>query len=74
MGTPNLIPIPNPDDKHGIVRALAKLASLRLNADSTPTFAELTLTGLTASRLVASDSDKGLSSVSDLTAWIAGRI
>jgi len=71
MGTPNLIPIPNPDDKRGIVRALAKLASLRLNADSTPTFAELTLTELTKSRLVATDSDKTLVS-SDLINWVAG--
>jgi hypothetical protein len=45
MGSPNLVPTPNPDDKKGIIRAIAKLASLRLNADSTPTFAELTLGG-----------------------------
>jgi hypothetical protein len=45
MGSPNLVPIPSPDDKMGIVRALRKLASLRLNADSSPTFAELTLIG-----------------------------
>ena len=45
MGSPNLIPIPSPDDKNGIVRAIRKLASLRLNADSTPTFAELTISG-----------------------------
>jgi hypothetical protein len=45
MGSPNLVPIPSPDDKLGVVRALQKLASLRLNSDSTPTFAELTLTG-----------------------------
>jgi len=45
MGSANLVPVPSPDDKHGIVRAIRKLASLRLNADSTPTFAELTLSG-----------------------------
>jgi hypothetical protein len=45
MGSPNLVPIPAPDDKLGIIRCLRKLASLRLNADSHPTFAGLTITG-----------------------------
>ena len=39
---------------------------------SNPTFAGLTLTSLTASRLISSDANKALSSVSDLTSWIAG--
>lgn len=39
---------------------------------SGPTFAELTLTDLTAERLVASDADSTLVSVPDLTVWIAG--
>jgi len=71
MGSPNLIPVPREGDQRGIVRALAKLASLRLNADSTPTFASLTLTSLTASRLLATDSDKTLIS-SDLINWVDG--
>ena len=39
---------------------------------SSPTFVGLTLTGLTASRLVATDGSKALASVADLTSWIAG--
>ena len=40
-----------------------------LSPISEPTFAELTLTGFTASRLVASDANKGLVS-SDLIGWV----
>jgi hypothetical protein len=43
-----------------------------LSSDATLTFAGLTLTGLTASRLLQTDTNKVLSSVSDLTVWIAG--
>lgn len=43
-----------------------------IHAAATPTFAGLTLSGLTASRLMASDGAKALVSVADLTAWIAG--
>jgi hypothetical protein len=43
-----------------------------LGTDATPTYAGLTLTGLTASRLLQADANKALSSVSDLTVWIAG--
>jgi hypothetical protein len=49
-----------------------KLSSLALGPDSTPTFAGLILSGLTASRLMYTDSDKKLSSVASLSAWIAG--
>ena len=67
MGSPNLVPVGhNLDD---LRRAVQKLASLRINADSTPTFASLTLTGLTASRLIATDSSKTLESV-DLYSWV----
>lgn len=36
------------------------------------TVESLTITGLTASRLVQTDGDKALASVADLTSWIAG--
>lgn len=45
MGSPNIVPIPKPNDGKGIVNAIRKLASLRLNADSNPTFASLEITG-----------------------------
>jgi len=37
-----------------------------------PTFTGLTLTGLTADRLIQTNASKALTSVSDLTSWIAG--
>lgn len=39
---------------------------------SSPTFAGLTVTGLSASRLVATNGFSDLASVADLTSWIAG--
>ncbi len=53
-------------------RNFQRVASTVLGPSASPTFAGLTLTGLTASRLMASDSAKALSSVGDLTSWIAG--
>ncbi len=53
-------------------QALQTLAHLRLGVDSTPTFAGTVITGLTASRLTATNSAKNLVSVSDLTSWVAG--
>lgn len=54
------------------VRQAIAILSKKLGLDSEPSFAEVTVTGLTPSRLVAADGDKQLVSVSDLTAWIAG--
>lgn len=54
-----------------IINDLARSVGQELSSISEPTFAELTLTGLTASRLVASDADKQLEST-DLTDWVAG--
>ena len=55
-----------------IINDLAnRVIGQELGTGSSPEFAGLTLTGLTASRLVASDADKGLVS-SDLMGWIAG--
>ena len=39
---------------------------------NSPTYAGLTVSGLTASRLVATDGAKALASVANLTSWIAG--
>lgn len=49
---------------------IQKLSSLNFGPDATPTLAGLTLTGLTATLLIQTDSDKALASVADLTAWI----
>lgn len=54
-----------------IINDLARSVGQELSSISEPTFAELTLTGLTASRLIASDADKQLEST-DLTDWVAG--
>lgn len=43
-----------------------------LTEGSSPTFAGLTLTGLTASRLIATNSGKELTSVANLASWVAG--
>jgi hypothetical protein len=39
---------------------------------ASPTFAGATVSGLTASRLIATNGSSGLSSVGDLTSWIGG--
>lgn len=67
MGSPNLIPVGVTLDD--LRRAVRKLASLRLNADSTPTFASQTISGLTANRLIASNASQVLVS-SDLYSWV----
>lgn len=46
--------------------------TLGLGTADSPSFTGVTLTGLTASRLMASNGSKALASVSDLTSWIAG--
>jgi hypothetical protein len=51
---------------------LQRLSVTGLGPASTPTFADLYLTDLTASRLVSTDASKLLSSVSNLQSWIAG--
>lgn len=71
MGLPNLLPSFNPRDPESIKRTIHKLTNF-LGQGASPTFAGLTLTDLTASRLIASDATKALASVTDLTAWVAG--
>jgi len=53
-------------------QALQQLAHLRLGYDSSPAFENITLNNLTASRLVQTDANKQLTSVSDLTGWVSG--
>jgi len=52
--------------------AIQQLVTKIVGLESTPTFAGLTLSGLTASRLIASGGSKELVSVPDLAEWIAG--
>ncbi|KKL93956.1 hypothetical protein LCGC14_1869530, partial [marine sediment metagenome] len=66
------IPKQKRKDMVGLRKNLRKLASQKLGSLVIPTFANIILTDLTATRLTATDSTKKLSSVSDLTSWIAG--
>jgi hypothetical protein len=72
MGSPALIPRVQKDDWVNLNRVLRKLAYAALGPGAAPVFASLTLTGLTANRLISSDTLKALTSVGALTAWIAG--
>ena len=67
----SLVPIIKPNDWVGVRRAIQKLAGSKLGPNSSPTFAGLTLSDLTASRLIATDADKGLASA-DLVSWVTG--
>lgn len=67
-----LIPPIKDGDWRSVRQAIAKLASLKLGYDAIPTFSGLTLSGLTASRLIQTNASKVLTSVSDLTSWITG--
>lgn len=71
MGSNARIPTVRPDDWVNLNRVLRKLSFSVLGADSSPTFADVTLTDLTAVRLVATDASKKLIS-SDLVNWVAG--
>ncbi len=63
-----LVPKPNPNDLNSICYAIAKLDA-ELNTGASPIFAGISLSGLTASRLAATDASKVLVS-SDLYAWV----
>lgn len=78
-----LVPDIIPGDWKSVQRVINQLASLKLGTTASPTFDELTLTtsltvptiivsGLTASRLTATNASKALASVADLTSWVAG--
>ena len=65
--------LPNPDARIGTrSRYAIQKSKAGLKSGAAPTFAGITLTGLTASRLTATDSAKALASVADLTSWVAG--
>jgi len=66
-----LTPTPKLDNPLTIRRYIQQLGSL-LDQTKHPKFAGVTLTDLTATRLVQTDADKKLASVADLTSWIAG--
>ena len=59
------------EDWTSVRQAIAKLKT-KLGPQAEPTFAGVTLTGLTATRLIQSDADKALASVATLSSWIAG--
>lgn len=59
-------------DLISVRQAIGKLSSLKLGPTSTPTFANVSLSGLTASRLLSTDADSKLASVSNLASWVAG--
>ncbi len=67
-----LIPTIVKDDWVNLNRVLRKLASIKLGSGASPTFSSITLSGLTASRLINTDASKTFASVADLTTWIAG--
>ena len=53
-------------------KAITKLSSFYFGPTGSPTFAQLTLTGLTANRLIYADGSNELTSVANLSSWIAG--
>lgn len=61
----------NTDNPDEIRRAFQRLNS-KYGPDSEVEFSGLILNGLDASRLIYTDGDKKLTSVGDLTSWIAG--
>jgi hypothetical protein len=67
----SLLPPIHPGEWDQVDRNFSKLVKFFIGPDATPTYTGLTLSGLTASRLVASDASKALVS-SDLANWVAG--
>lgn len=70
VGTSGLVPKIKDGDWVSVRQAIQKL-SVKLGPASIPTYAGLTLTGLTTSKLIVSDGDKSLIS-SDLVSWVTG--
>ena len=71
-----LVSNPKDGDDVSVRQAIARLSSSKLGPTSTPKFlgvttTSLTISGLTASRLIATDASKGVVS-SDLVGWVAG--
>lgn len=65
-GTTNQVTI-----THGIKTITFSLPQ-DIHTSASPSFTGLTLSGLTASRLLASDGSKALASVANLASWVAG--
>jgi hypothetical protein len=66
------IRIPSPNECNVSVRTAISQISKLFGFDATPIFAGLSLSGLTANRLLQTNSSKLLYSVSDLTTFITG--
>jgi len=71
MGRSRVAPPIKDGDWTSVRQAINRLGAIVLGSEATPTFAGLTLTGLTASRLMVTDADKALASA-DLISWVAG--
>ncbi len=69
MGRGRIAPPIKDGDWTSVRQAINRLSTIILGSESTPTYAGLTLTGLTASRLVATDASKVLASA-DLYSWV----
>lgn len=67
-GTTNRISVTD----NGANSSIVISAPQDLDTAASPTFAGMTLSGLTASRLLSSDGSKALASVADLASWVAG--
>jgi len=66
----SLLPLVKNEDWNAVRRNFQLLSSsLRIGPDAEPTFANLSLTGLTASRLLSSDTNNLLTST-DLASWV----
>jgi hypothetical protein len=65
----SLVPNIRDGDWTGVRKAIQQISSTKLGPIASPTFASLTLSGLTASRLVSTDSINALVS-SDLYSWV----
>ncbi len=72
------IRIPSPNEAHKAVRLALQQIVRRLGISSAPTFSgftltgDLTLSGATASRILATNASKVVVSVDNFTAWVAG--
>lgn len=65
----SLVPNIRDGDWTGVRKAIQQISSTKLGPTAAPIFAGLTLSGLTANRLVATDASKALVS-SDLYSWV----
>jgi len=59
-------------DDVSVRQSISKLSSYKLGATASVKYASAILTDLTASRLVYGNADKSLTSVANLSAWVAG--